>query len=50
MKTQIIKLRGKVVAQIIATDDEFSVLKLALRKYGNGYGLDLLKKIKKAEL
>jgi hypothetical protein len=46
----VIKLNAsKVVAQLVMTQNEYDVLKLALKHYANGYGLALLKRIEKAE-
>jgi hypothetical protein len=48
-KTAIIKFSSHVVVQAEMTKGEYSVLKLALKYYANSQGVNLLKRLERAE-
>lgn len=49
-EAQVIKFsQSKIVVQFECESNELSVMKLALKCYNNGYGLNLLRRIERAE-
>lgn len=48
--TKVINLNGSKALELRMTNQEYSVLKLSLKKYNNHYGNCLLKRLEKSEL
>lgn len=46
----IIPEDGLVTIHSIMSHQQYSVLKMSLKHYANGYGLDLLRSLEKAEI